>query len=88
MIKLTVNGKVIEAENGITPLELLEPSQAKNYYVCKVNNRLRELTYPLNYDATVEFLGLSHSEACKTYEASLRYLVSGPGRKPILIYCN
>lgn len=76
MIKITINGKVIEAENGITPLKLLEPALAKNFYVCKVNNRLRELTYPLNYDATIEFLGLSNSEACKTYEASLRYLVA------------
>lgn len=44
-------------------------------YVAKVNNRLRELNYYLNYNCEVEFLDLRSSDAVKVYETSLRYLI-------------
>lgn len=44
-------------------------------YAAKVNNRLRELNYYLNYNCEVEFLDLRSSDAVKVYETSLRYLI-------------
>lgn len=44
-------------------------------YVAKVNNRLRELGYYINYDCEVEFLDLTNHEAARVYETSLRYLL-------------
>ena len=44
-------------------------------YVAKVNNRLRELGYYINYDCELEFLDLTNYEAARVYETSLRYLL-------------
>ena len=49
----------------------------KKEFVCaKVNNRIRELTYEVYYDAEVEFLTISRTDAVSIYETSLRYLVA------------
>jgi len=40
----------------------------------KVNNRVRELTYEIYYDAEVVFLTAKDQDAIRTYETSLRYL--------------
>ncbi|MFA7019955.1 MAG: hypothetical protein WC215_00125, partial [Bacilli bacterium] len=46
-------------------------------HVCaKVNNRIRELTYEVYYDAEVEFLTVKDTDAIPIYETSLRYLVA------------
>ena len=46
-------------------------------YICaKVNNRVRELTYEVYYDANVEFLTLKDHDSTKIYEASLRYVIA------------
>lgn len=57
-------------------IDLLRPEDLKSFYAVKVNNRLRELTYEIHYDATVEFIDLNDSDACNVYERSLRYLFS------------
>lgn len=46
------------------------------FYAAKVNNRLRELTYVVNQDATVEFLDFTYQDAARIYATSMRYLVS------------
>lgn len=43
--------------------------------VAKVNNRLRELNYYVNYDCKIEFLDFNSFEAIKVYETSLRYIM-------------
>ncbi|MDD3938195.1 MAG: nucleoside kinase [Bacilli bacterium] len=49
----------------------------KKEFVCaKVNNRIRELTYEVYYDAEVEFLTVKEADAIPIYETSLRYLVA------------
>ncbi|HOH68233.1 MAG TPA: nucleoside kinase [Bacilli bacterium] len=49
----------------------------KKEFVCaKVNNRIRELTYEVYYDADVEFLTVRDADAIPIYETSLRYLVA------------
>ncbi len=40
-----------------------------------VNNRLRELTYPLSYDATIEFLDYSFYDSTRIYATSMRFLI-------------
>ncbi len=46
-----------------------------NAIAAKVNNRLRELNYYVNYNCEVEFIDLSKFDAVRIYETSLRYLV-------------
>lgn len=73
MIKVTMNNKEYTYENRLRVVDLLD---AKDYSIiaCKVNNRLRELTFELHHDSTVEFLYLDNDEAVRIYEASLRYV--------------
>lgn len=67
------NQKFVSSEK--LTLEEIMKSTGKKYYVAKVNNRLRELGYYVNYDCKIEFLGLESFEAAKVYETSLRYLI-------------
>jgi uridine kinase len=76
--KIKLNGSEKTYEKKVSLLDLLTPEQkaAKNIVCAKVNNRVRELTYEVYYDATIEFLTVADHEAMKIYEASLRYLVA------------
>ncbi len=76
MIKVKLNETTKTIKKGTRLLELLDPSVQKNYYTCKVNGRLRELTYVLNKSAEIEFLGIDNTESMKTYEATLRYMLA------------
>ena len=71
--KLNFFGKEKQFEKKVRLLDLLE-KEDKSYICCRVNNRLRELTYEIDYDAKVEFLTVKDADAIKTYESSLRYL--------------
>lgn len=57
-------------------LDALPSGRVKKPLIAKVNDRLRELSYTLTDDATVEFLDVSHPEGQFVYEATLRYLVA------------
>lgn len=60
-----------------TPIKnLIKKQDEKKYFAAKVNNRLRELTYELCFDSTVELLDATHYDAIKVYETSLRYLLA------------
>ena len=48
----------------------------KEFVCAKVNNRIRELTYEVYYDAEVVFLTVKDTDAISTYETSLRYLIA------------
>jgi uridine kinase len=73
MIKILLNNKEYSYPNRVRVLDLLE---TKDYSIiaCKVNNRIRELSFELHHDSEVEFLHLDNYEAVKIYEASLRYV--------------
>jgi uridine kinase len=75
---VTLNGKTTKHEKKIQALDLIDAKDPKKKeYVCaKINNRVRELTYDIYYDCTVEFLTVTDHEAMKIYEASLRYVVA------------
>lgn len=68
-------GKTREFEKKVRLLDLIE-GDPKAYICARVNNRVRELTYEVYYDANVEFLTVKDNDATKIYEASLRYLIA------------
>ena len=72
---LKYQGNEKNFEKKVALLDLV--SDSKKEFVCaKVNNRIRELTYEVYYDAEVEFLTVKDTDAISTYETSLRYLVA------------
>lgn len=74
-MKVIINNKEYEYKNKTT-LEEISKDFGDDFICAKVNNRLRELTFSLDFDATVEFLDLSRSSASKIYQASLRYIIA------------
>lgn len=74
--KLTYFGKVKVFEKPVALIDLLKKEDRFLYFVARVDNRVRELTYEVDHDAEIEFLTLSDEDAVKTYETSLRYLIA------------
>lgn len=70
------NKKATIRSKNIVLLDLLKEEDKTKYYAARVNNRLRELTFEVHYDAKIDFLDLSDYDACFVYERSLRYLFS------------
>lgn len=75
MFKVNIQNKTYELNEKTPVLKLLDDPN-KQFMAVKVNNRLRELTYELCYDATVEPLDLTAPDAVKVYETSMRYLLA------------
>ena len=75
IIKITINDKVFNFENEITVEELANKFDG-DYYAALVNNRLRELSYPIRFDANVELLDYSFYDSTRIYATSMRYLVA------------
>lgn len=70
-------GKTIEHAHKIKLIELIKDHPDYQQYICaKVNNRLRELTYDVYYDAEIEFLSVKDYDAIQVYETSLRYIIA------------
>jgi uridine kinase len=74
MFTIEMNDHKTIYDNKIT-LEDIAKSTGNTYFAAKVNNRLRELGYYINYDCKIDFLGLDKPEAVRVYETSLRYLI-------------
>ncbi|MGN1040029.1 MAG: hypothetical protein ACI4QL_01220 [Candidatus Fimimonas sp.] len=74
MITVKLFDKTLQVAEKTRIMDLLD--NPKKYFAAKVNNRLRELTYEMTFDATVEPLTLVNNDAVKVYETSLRYLVA------------
>lgn len=73
-MSILVNGKVNEYNEGMRVFDLIERGD-KNIIACKINNKLRDLSYVLEDDSSVELLGFRDEDSIRVYEASLRYLV-------------
>lgn len=56
-------------------LEDIASKYAGPFYAAKVNNRLRELSFELTYDATVELLDYRSIDSTRIYATSMRYLI-------------
>ena len=68
--------KELYFDQKIKLLNLIPENDRKNYLCAKVNNRIRELTYDVHYDAKVDFLSINDEEAMFIYENSLRYIIA------------
>lgn len=73
--KITLNGVTTEYDHKVKVLDLIQGDKHQ-YINCTVNNRLRELTYEVFYDATIELFTQKDYLAIKTYETSLRYIIA------------
>lgn len=73
-VKVINNNQNLEFEDKIT-LKKLAKDLGVEAYVARVNNRLRELDYYINYNCDVEFADLTSYDAVSVYETTLRYLV-------------
>ena len=71
---ITFNGEKKTYEEPITVIDIVGTD--RNIVCAYVNNRVRELTYVLDKDATVVPLTIKDRDAKQTYEASLRFLVA------------
>jgi uridine kinase len=57
-------------------LEDLAKRIGGTYMAAKVNNRLRELAYEVDFDAVVEFLDYTTFDSTRIYATSMRYLLT------------
>jgi uridine kinase len=76
-IRINFNGKNIESPEGITLQELVSQhmdSEQPPVVAAKVDNRMRELTYALKQDCTVESIDLSMKDGERIYTRSLVFL--------------
>lgn len=74
MFEITVDGNKYSYEEKVTLTDLAKKFNP-NAIVAKVNNRLRELNYYINYNCEIEFLDLKNFDAVNVYVTSLRYLI-------------
>ena len=72
--KITFNGATKTYDSPVKVLDIVGDS--KEIVCAYVNNRVRELTYAIEYDATVVALSCKDRDAKQTYEASIRFLVA------------
>ncbi|MDE6585753.1 MAG: hypothetical protein K2K80_03635, partial [Clostridia bacterium] len=75
MFTVNILNKIYKLDERTPAIKLLNDDE-KRYMVVKVNNRLRELNFELNYDCEVVPLDLNSSDAVKVYETSMRYLIA------------
>ncbi|MDT8337302.1 MAG: hypothetical protein RQ856_05700 [Candidatus Izemoplasmatales bacterium] len=73
-MKLTIGKKTLEFNNPVY-LKNLVKNYPGNYYAALVNNRLRELSYRVSYDAKIEFLDYSFYDSTRIYATSMRFLI-------------
>ncbi|MFH5882039.1 nucleoside kinase [Liberiplasma polymorphum] len=75
MFRLKFNNEEKTFEDKVKLLDLIDDPN-RQYFLALVNNRLRELTYEIDYNATIEFLDTKNYEAIFTYEAGIRFLLA------------
>jgi uridine kinase len=70
--RINHHGRTEIFDNKIALIDLV--GQDHDIICAKVNNRIRELSYEVYYDAEVVFLTVKDQDAIRIYETSLRYL--------------
>ena len=73
MFEITINGVKSVHKNKVKVSSLIKNNDY-SIVTCKVNNRMRELSYEVEEDCVIEFLDLNDEETTKIYETSLRFL--------------
>lgn len=71
---VTFENQIIKYDKPLTALDIVGDN--KEYVCVKVNNRIRELTYPIDKNCELEVLTCADRAAMRIYEASLRFLVA------------
>ena len=71
MYEVKVHGKTLKYESNMLLGDIAKELKIEAY-VAKVNNRIRELSYYVNYDCEIEFLDLNDFDAVRCYETSMR----------------
>ena len=69
-----------EFNDKVRIMDLIDNSD-KKIICCRVNNRLRELTYYVDEDCKIEFLTLDDADAGRIYEATVRFIAVMAFRK-------
>ena len=72
--KITFNGATKTYDSPVKVVDIVGDS--RDIVCAYVNNRVRELTYAIEYDANVVALTCKDRDAKQTYEASIRFLVA------------
>lgn len=72
--KITYNNVTKTYDEPVSVLQIV--GDDKDFVCAYVNNRVRELTYVVNTDATIQALSVKDRDAKWPYEASLRFLVA------------
>ena len=72
--QITFEGVTKTYDKPVSVLDIV--GKDKNIVCVNVNNRVRELTYNIDYDATVQALTVKDRDAKPAYEASLRFIVA------------
>ena len=75
MFKIKTNNTELSFDKPVRALELISNEDKYKYFACKINNRLRELTYIINRDSEIEFLDLNDYNAIDLYQNSLRFIL-------------
>ena len=78
MINVKINDKIYSVEKGTTLEELLKQYPVNSEYevlLAKVDNNLKELTYKLNSEKTIEFLDLTTQAGNRTYISGLIFVL-------------
>ena len=68
------NNETLTFENPVTILDIV--GDCRDYVCASVDGRVRELTYTLTKDCTLQVLTMKDRYSKTTYEASLRFLVA------------
>ncbi|MBU0997626.1 MAG: nucleoside kinase [Firmicutes bacterium] len=74
MFTVTIGNDKYQFESGVR-LEKLTKHYEGTFYAAKVNNRLRELSFVISTNSTVEFLDYSFYDSTRIYATSMRYLI-------------
>ena len=69
-----------EFDSKVRIMDLIDNSD-KKIICCRVNNRLKELTYYVDEDCKIEFLTLDDADAGRIYEATARFIAVMAFRK-------
>ncbi|MCR3905871.1 MAG: nucleoside kinase [Tenericutes bacterium] len=75
-MKLTINEKAYNYDQPMALKDVAKELNETDVLAATVNLRLRELSYIVTKDATVEFLKYNHSDAIRIYESTLRYVIA------------
>ena len=83
-VTVTINNKKINVSKGTSLYEIAQQFQEEYdlpIILAKVNNQYKELSSPINKDASIELLTIKDKEANRSYVNGLLYLLAYAAKK-------